>query len=50
MLFLCVMDCDGWVCCVEEIGLIGMLFVNVVRVFRTIRMNGEGGSTQYDEQ
>ena len=24
MLFLCVVDCDGWVCCVEEIEVIGM--------------------------
>ena len=21
---LCVVDCDGWVCCVEEIEVIGM--------------------------
>ena len=30
MLFLCVVDCDGWVCCVEEIEVIGNVFVNVV--------------------
>ena len=27
---LCVVDCDGLVCCVEEIEVIGNVFVNVV--------------------
>ena len=28
--FLCVVDCEGWVCCVEEIEEDWNVFVNVV--------------------
>ena len=33
VVFLCVVDCDGWVCCVEEIEVIGMCLECVWNAF-----------------
>ena len=51
VLFLCVVDCDGWVCCVEEIEVIGMClwmlceclerYEWLVKVVQINRMNNE---------